>query len=245
VNTSSAAGFSRAAKEYRQGRPPYPAQAVALLGERLCISAGRTVLDLAAGTGKLTALLAPLGADLIAVEPVDEMRASLAEALPDVRALAGSAEAIPLAEGSVDAVTVAQAFHWFDAARAAAEIHRVLRPGGGLGLIWNSYDARVEWVSRLAALAQARRPEGVPYYDGRPGLDAPGLFDAPQRSRFRHTHRVTREMLGARVASTSYIATLPDGERATLLSEVDALVAGHPAEIDLPYTTDVFLYRRL
>src|SRR6185312_10500269 len=125
-----------------RGRPDYPAAAIAKIVERLGLRPGRTVLDLAAGTGKLTRLLVPSGANVLAVEPVREMRAELERRVPGVATLGGTAERIPMNDGFLDAVTVGQAFHWFDAPRALREIHRVLRPGGGLALIWNARDER-------------------------------------------------------------------------------------------------------
>ena len=119
------------------------------------------MLDLAAGTGKLTRLLAEGGADVVAVEPVAAMRAVLAEAMPEITVLDGTAETIPLGPASVDAVTVAQAFHWFDAEAALAEIHRVLRRGGGLGLIWNAMDSSPEWVAVLKELVQGSARPGA------------------------------------------------------------------------------------
>ena len=140
IHPTAQAGFTAAAEVYERARPGYPDEAVAWVAERLGIGPGRDVLDLAAGTGKLTRQLVPLGARIVAVEPIDAMRAELERAVPAVEALAGTAEAIPLADASVDAVTCAQAFHWFRPDEAAREIRRVLRPGGGLALLWNVRD---------------------------------------------------------------------------------------------------------
>ena len=136
----AAAGFSSAADVYERARPSYPADAVAWLVEVAQLAPGRVVVDVGAGTGKLTRLLVPTGARVIAVEPVAEMRAKLTETTPGVELLDGVAEALPLEDASVDALTVAQAFHWFDYDAALPELHRVLRPDGPLVLIWNSRD---------------------------------------------------------------------------------------------------------
>ena len=140
IHPAAAQGFSASADAYERGRPGYPDEAIAWIVERLRLEPGRNVLDLAAGTGKLTRALVPSGAQVIAVEPIDEMREQLFAALPDVDAFDGTAESIPLPDASVDAVTCAQAFHWFRAAEAVQEIHRVLRPGGSIALIWNIRD---------------------------------------------------------------------------------------------------------
>jgi len=132
IHQSAARGFALVPETYERGRPMYPFAAVRRLVRELRVKPESRVLDLAAGTGKLTRLLAQLGADVVAVEPVDEMRQRLVETIPGVRALPGTAEAIPLENGSMDAVTVGQAFHWFDGDAALAEIHRVLRPAGVL-----------------------------------------------------------------------------------------------------------------
>lgn len=141
---------------YERGRSGYPSDAVAHLVHELRIDEESTVVDLAAGTGKFTRLLVPTGARVVAVEPVAEMRGQLAKVVPEALAVAAAAEQLPLATGSVDALTVAQAFHWFEAERALAEIHRVLRPGGRLGLVWNRADTSVDWVARLSSIRSSR-----------------------------------------------------------------------------------------
>lgn len=137
VHTSAQQGFSTQAVTYAQGRPDYPRQLTGWLTDTLRIDAQSTVIDLGAGTGKFTRLLSTLAPTLIAVEPVTQMGAQLTRLLPDVRLLEGTAEAIPLPPASADALVCAQAFHWFSTEAALAEIHRVLKPDGRLGLVWN------------------------------------------------------------------------------------------------------------
>ncbi len=136
MNPVAAAGFSSAAGEYERARPSYPPEAVSWLAERTGLGPGRTVVDLAAGTGKLTRLLVGTGARVVAVEPLAEMRALI----PEGEVLDGTAEDLPLPAAAADVVTVAQALHWFDLDRALPEIHRVLRPDGWLVLVWNMRD---------------------------------------------------------------------------------------------------------
>lgn len=142
-------GFGARVAMSDRARPCYPEDAVAWLAQKVGIKPGRQVVDLAAGTGDLTELLADAGADLVAVEPVTAMRALLRARLPGIPVLGGTAEAIPLADKSVDGVVVAQAFQWFDTRRALDEIARVVRPGGYLGLIWNAKDRSPEWVDQV------------------------------------------------------------------------------------------------
>ena len=237
--------------EYERARPGYPADAVAWLVERLRINPSKTVLDLAAGTGKLTRQLAPTGAEIVAVEPVAAMRARLEEALPGVATLAGAAEAIPAPEASVDAVTVGQGFHWFANDRALAEIHRVLRPDGRLGLIWNARDESVDWVARLSNIIEPHRGD-VPRFVSRKwqhAFETTPLFGPLEERQFAFAHEMDAETLVARVASISFIAALPDHERARVLAEVRELPETHPATrgqatFPLPYRTAVFVAAR-
>ena len=182
----AARGFEHAPKPYEIGRPAYPAEAIERLVAELGIEDGTRVLDLAAGTGKLTRMLVPTGAFVVAVEPVDGMRAELTRSLPGVQARAGTAEAIPLPDGSVDAVVVGQAFHWFDGDAALAEIHRVLRPGGRLGLIWNVKDESVDWIEKLGGIMESYRGDAPRVASGawKEAFDRTTLFTPLERARF-------------------------------------------------------------
>src|SRR2546423_15565316 len=152
VNRTAAEGFGRAAAAYERGRPGYPEAAIDWMVERLRVTPGATGGDRGAGTGKCSSMMHAAGARVIAIEPVAAMRAELAGAVPGVAVLDGTAQAIPCADASADAVTAAQAFHWFSGASALSEIHRVLRPSGGLGLIWNRRDTRDLLQAAIAAV---------------------------------------------------------------------------------------------
>jgi SAM-dependent methyltransferase len=245
VNPVAASGFGRAADVYERSRPSYPDDAVALLADELGIGPGATVLDLAAGTGKFTRLLADRGAALVAVEPSAAMRAQFAEVLPSVPVHAGTAEAIPLDDATVDSVVVAQAFHWFDASRALREIARVLRPGGGLGLIWNERDESVPWVAELSHVMQwdVRMPYVVGT-DFRAVLDASGRFTRAQRAQFTFEQELDCDGLCERVSTTSFIAAMEPDEREAVLDAVRDLVGDFPERFALPYATEVFWCHR-
>jgi SAM-dependent methyltransferase len=252
VHQAAAIGFDRAADAYERSRPSYPAAAIELIARELAMGAGARVLDLAAGTGKFTRLLIPLGAKLVALEPVAGMRRILQAALPGLEILDGTAEAMPLADASLDAVTCAQAFHWFDGPKALAEIRRVLRPGGGLALIFNIRDEAVPWVHALTELTgveTAPRPHHSATRREFPGWVAADGGYAPARvARFRYAHAMTADSLAERVASQSWIAAMPDAEREAMLERVRALARTHPdlagrATFEMPYDTEV-LYTR-
>jgi SAM-dependent methyltransferase len=239
IHDAAARGFERGAADYERGRPGYPAEAVELLLAELGVTAGSLVLDVAAGSGKFTRELVSRGVRVVAVEPVRSMRAALP---PEIEALDGTAEEIPLADAAVDAVTVAQAFHWFDGDRALAEIHRVLRPGGRLGLIWNRRDQRSELQRELSAIVDPYRGDAPAYGTGawREAFDRTRLFTPLEERHFPYAVEADGETLVARVTSISFIAVLPEEERARVVDRVRALGAGV-----LEYETDVYWCSRV
>jgi SAM-dependent methyltransferase len=246
IHDLAARGFERAGDDYERGRPSYPAEAIEFLVRELQVGPGTRVLDLAAGTGKLTRQLVPTGAELVAVEPVAGMRRKLADAAPGVEALAGTAEAIPLADGSVDAVVCAQAFHWFDGDRALAAIHRVLRHSGSLALIWNVRDETVEWERRLSELLKRHQANAPRKRWGRwrEAFDRAKLFTALRERKFVHEQEGDVETMLARVASISFVSALPDDERTRFLGEVRSLVEPYGSPLVMHYRTEVYWCRR-
>jgi SAM-dependent methyltransferase len=227
--------FDSVAEAYERSRPGYAPDALAWLRERLPL---RRVLDLAAGTGKLTAQLVEFGADVVAVEPGEKMRAVLGRVLPGVEALAGSAEAIPLADASVDAVTVGQAFHWFRPDEALAEMHRVLRPGGGLALLRNEWDDEDPLLRRLDELVELLRPAVFGERpDWREALRSSSLFGNPELRTFRHAERLPAEVVLDRLASMSPLAAAPPAERERTLDEARPLIGDR--EVRFPMITSV------
>ena len=249
-----ALGFDSAATAaaYDRGRPSYPAEAVAHLVGHGRIGPGARVLDLAAGTGKLTRLLAAAGAYIVAVEPVVAMRAQLAQALPEVEVLDGTAEELPMGDASVDVVTVAQAFHWFDPPAALAQMRRVLRPDGHLFLLWNMRDRRRDWVRRYGELLTDR--DLVRPYDAYYGVDygaqitAAGGFGPVEVWSHDWDQPCDEDLLLARTASVSVVGLLPEEEQAAVLGRVRELVRSHPdlagrPWFGFPYTTRVWRCR--
>ena len=246
----AAHGYQLGGDDYERARPSYPPEAVALLVRKLRIGPGGTVLDLGAGTGKLTRLLQPTGATLVAVEPVAAMRRHLA-AVPEVQVLEGTAEAIPLEDASIDSVVVGTAFHWFRGDEALAEIVRVLKPDGRLGLVWNNPDLDVDWVAEIWDLVGTQRRSAPRNRD----LTWKEAFASVQRltplrhRRFAHSQRLGLEGLIARVRSIAFIASLPPAEREALLERVREIVCSHPRlkggdRLELPYRTDAYWCRR-
>ncbi len=227
--------FAEVAAAYERGRPEYPAEAIRwLVGDEPC-----DVVDLGAGTGKLTRGLVALGHRVVAVEPLAEMRGELERAVPGARALAGSAEAIPLPDGAAEVVATGQAFHWFDHEKALPEIVRVLRPEGRLGLVWNSRDDRDPWMARLSEIVGN---ETVQESDVLPVLERSGLFGPVESAQFSYEQTHDREGLVDLVLSRSYCAKLEPVEREPILDDVARLydeTAG-PAGVRLAYVTDCF-----
>jgi ubiquinone/menaquinone biosynthesis C-methylase UbiE len=246
-----ARSYGGAADAYERGRPEYPPAAVAHVVSALRIGPGTAVLDLAAGTGKFTRQLAPIGARILALEPVAGMRAKLRERLPDVTVLDGTAEAIPLPDAAVDAVTVAQAFHWFRGAEALAEMRRVLRPGGGVALVWNVRDESADWVKRLGDLMDPYGGGAPRFQTGlwRKAFEPPNGFTPLELSRFPFSHESSAEQVVDRAGSTSFVAGLSDAARKGLLDDVRHMLREHPQtrgreRIAFPYITEVYCCRR-
>ena len=250
IHEQAAKGFAAQADAYERGRPDHSGESVALLARELGFGSGSRVVDLGAGTGKLTRQLVMTGADVVAVEPIPEMRAHLEAALPQVEAMGGTAEDLPLAIHSVDAVLVAQAFHWFDALRAASEIRRVLRPGGGLGLIWQARDSAVPWVARLDEIIDAA-DDGHPRFrtsEWRMPFELTALFDPLQEATLHSVQRATPEAIVDRVASISYIAAMTEEHREPVLADVRRLLATDPATageetVELPHVVHLYWTR--
>jgi SAM-dependent methyltransferase len=233
-----ALSFDAVARDYERHRPDYPPEAVAWLAERLGVGSGTRVLDLGAGTGKLTRALVELGADVVAVEPGTKMLAELRAAVPGARGLLGSAESIPLPDGTVDVAAAGQAYHWFDPARALPELHRVLRGGGGLALLWNWWDLDDPTQKRLAALSGRARGDFA-------SLPGEPWFAETGRTRIRSSWPLTTEGLVARFATSSAVITAPPGQRDRTLAEVREIARELGDEFHLSRLTHVFAFRRI
>jgi SAM-dependent methyltransferase len=239
LHRAAATGFARSADAYERGRPGYPDAAMDWLSEHL---GGLRVVDLAAGTGKLTRPLADRGLEVVAVEPVAEMRAVIARD-ERVAVLDGTAEAIPLGDASAEAVTVGQAFHWFDGPRALAEIARVLRPGGALALVFNRRRSEDEIHRRIDALLTPHRGDTPEHAsDGwRGSLEASRLFEPLAAARFDNVQLLDGDGLVDRFGSVSFVASMDEAPRAKLLAALRELAGG--ARVMLRYRTDVDVFR--
>ncbi|MGW4467067.1 class I SAM-dependent methyltransferase [Micromonospora sp. NPDC004704] len=248
-----ASSFGAAAVAYAEHRPDYAPAAVRWALEP---ASGPRVLDLGAGTGKLTATLVALGVDVIAVEPDPAMLAELRRAQPAVRALSGSAEAIPLPDSSVDAVLAGNALHWFDMAVAGPEISRVLVPGGILAGLWNVMDNRVDWVAGLdrvsGSAAIGPRDTLGNWRAATAGLHLPGTgvarFGSPEQAEFPHGQRRTADSLVATIATRAGMLVMAGQEREATLGRIRAFLASRPetasGEFTLPMLTGVLRTRR-
>ena len=236
--------FELVADVYERARPEYPAEAVAWIVQELDLRAGRAVLDLGAGTGKLTRALVPTGAQVIVVEPGEQMLAELRRVLPDVEVRLGGAEAIPLADDSVDAVTVGQAFHWFRHDEAVPELHRVLRPGGAVALVWNSRDQERPLQRELSELIKLFVPEGrPPVGESAKALARSDLFGAVERRAFPFAQQLDADGVADRIASVSFVAAAPPERRADLDRRLREIVAAEGGVVDFAYVTEVYVSR--
>lgn len=236
------AGFDRRAEAYEKGRPSYPAPAMAWLVEALGIREGATVVDLAAGTGKFTRELVPTGARVVAVEPVAGMRDILQQTVPQVDVVEGTAEDMPLPDGSADAVTVAQAFHWFRGDAALAEIHRVLRPAGRLGLVWNRRDLAQPVQAELQDLFNRYRGDTPSHHteQWKEAFATTDKFGPLATAHFPMEQAVGPDELVARVLSVSFMAQLPEAEQAVVADEVRAVARRYGRPLVLQHITDTY-----
>jgi SAM-dependent methyltransferase len=238
-------GFEAGSDVYERARPGYPDEAVDHLASVTGMTAGSRILDLAAGTGKLTRQLHARGAACVAVEPSASMREVFGRMVTGVPIVGATAEQIPIATGTIDIVVVAQAFHWFDAPVALAEIARVLRPGGWLALIWNERDESDPMVADLVRISKwdtsAPYPVGM---DFGAVVDRSHLFHPMERIKFQWEQPLDRESFVDQVASRSYVRVLPEPERQALLEQVAAFASTFPEPIAMPYVADLFWAQR-
>ncbi|RFB81015.1 class I SAM-dependent methyltransferase [Methylovirgula sp. 4M-Z18] len=247
IHQAAAHGFAQTAEQYARGRPDYPTGVGNWLRDRLGLGPGKIVVDLGAGTGKFTARQRETGAHVIAIEPVPEMRARLVTDFADVEARQGTATSIPLADNSADAIACAQAFHWFATKAALDEIHRVLKPGGKLGLVWNARDERVPWMAKLTEIVNAHEGDAPRYHTGawKEAFPHDG-FGQLHEEQFLHSHTgAPEDVILNRFMSVSFIAALPADEKAHVQAQIAAIIASEPDlaghdVVDVRYRTNVY-----
>jgi ubiquinone/menaquinone biosynthesis C-methylase UbiE len=232
--------FDSVAEVYERARPSYAPDALAWIAEQLPF---RRVLDLGAGTGKLTRQLVALGADVVAVEPGDEMRRVFRRVLPDIELHPGGAEAIPLPDGSVDTVTVAQAFHWFDRPAAFGEMHRVLAPGGGYALLWNADDREDALMKAIDTVIDPLRTTAHRHEGEMEEILASPLFSAVEQRVFPHVQQLDADSAVERVSSVSAVSAASPELRERALEEVRRLVG--TGTVRFPMNTTVVIAHRV
>jgi SAM-dependent methyltransferase len=242
----AARAFGGVADAYDRTRPDYPAEAVAHLVDRLDLRPGRVVADIGAGTGKLTRLLVPSGAEIHAVEPVDGMRDELARRTPGVAVHAATAEALPFAEASLDAATAAQAVHWFGTAWAD-ELARTLRPGAAVAIVYNRRDP-TQPIQHAISAARERVADGAPSYASgrwRVPLEGSDALVEAGFTGFAWAYERTHDEVLDQVRSLAPIGALAPADRERVLAEIGEVLAGEPDPISLRNTTEVTLFRRI
>jgi SAM-dependent methyltransferase len=246
-----AGSFGSVADAYERGRPRYEPHVIATIGE---LAGGPRILDVGAGTGRLSAPLLEAGYDVVAIEPLAEMRAILAGHIGAERAFEGRAEALPLDDASVGGAVCSDAWHWFDAARAADELARVVTPGGGVVIsfsypTWEDGDDAPDWYRDLrvvyAALPKHEHPAFQGDFSGARGLSGHPAFEEIERHTEPFVHHTDREGIVAHWASMSFVATLPQGQHEQLLRELDGMLARRGVEaVDVPYRAELWVTRR-
>jgi ubiquinone/menaquinone biosynthesis C-methylase UbiE len=240
----SARSFGQVADVYERARPDFPPSAIDWLCERLSIDGSTRVLDLAAGTGRLTRPLLACTQRIVAVEPVAQMRQVLQRSLPSIEVLDGIAEELPLATGGVDVVVVAQAFHWFDPEPALSEISRVLVPGGRLGVVWHAADLSDPVHASFRAIIERYRNDAPAHVTGSSARFLAGqrLFEQIAAGAIPDVHEYDADGLVALALSTSHVARLPPAEQASALADVRAIAGS--GRVRLPYVVELLAFRQ-
>nr|WP_315168501.1 class I SAM-dependent methyltransferase [uncultured Deefgea sp.] len=252
LHHSAEHGFSAEADAYARGRPEYPNELLDWLQNSMHLQAGKTCIDLGAGTGKFTKLLIKTGANVLAIEPVEAMRTQLRAHLPDIQTIEGTAQSIPLNNHVADTVICAQAFHWFANEEALIEIHRVLAPSGRLGLIWNVRDESVDWVAAITKIITPYEAGTPRFHTGQWKLPFNGhLFSNLEERSFSYHHIGTpQEVIVDRFLSVSFIASLPEPEKKKVETQLRTLISSHhelqgKEQISFPYQTHAYSCSRL
>ncbi len=251
LHTAARDGFAKEASTYASGRPDYPAELAGWLTGSLQLGPGRSVADVGAGTGKFCKLLVKTGANVLAIEPVKEMREQ-AQAIAGVTALDGQAQQMPVADASLDAIVCAQAFHWFAGTDTLDEFARTLKPGGRLGLVWNVRDESVDWVARITQIITPYEGDAPRFYKGdwRRPFPHP-QFGALEQTSLPYQHAgPPAQVIIDRFMSVSFLAALPQGDRQVVRGQLLDLIATHPdlrgrETVSFPYQTLAFSCARL
>lgn len=253
IHPTAQKGFSSAAELYQQVRPSYPQELINWLKDQLQIQKNDIVVDLGAGTGKFIPYLQDVCSQVIAVEPVAEMLSQLQQYYPDVQALQASSQDLPLATGTVDAVICAQSFHWFADLTSLQEIHRILKPGGHLGLIWNQRDIGVDWVKALADLIEPFEGNTPRYHRGqwREVLTQQTLFHRESLQIFEQKHvGSVEQVVSKRLLSTSFIAAMPTHQQQQFKQQFEKIVQDYTGKsaqdlIEFPYVTYAYHWQKV
>lgn len=247
IDRAASDGYKVAADAYERGRPGYPDAAIERLVAELNITPSATVVDIGAGTGRMAAALKRHTRNIVAVEPVESMRRKYQSLHAGMPILAGTAEALPIRDHTMDAAVCAQAFHWFDSQPALREIGRVLKPGGRLGLVWNVRDESYDWVAQLTRIMDPYAGDTPRFRSGkwREAFEAPSDFTPLQNSAMPQVHLGSPSMVIDRIASISFIAALPHLEKQRVLIAVNELIRTHPElagkdQIEFPYETVLY-----